>query len=99
MLSAQVLLQSLLRVDPAQRLTAAEVCVHPWVLGLPPLTFHIMVDGRGPGPHMPAHAPAAGGSAGDSVEGTLQAMQRLWLQQPPPFQGVSSLICHLLLAL
>ncbi len=96
---AQVLLQALLQVDPAQRLTAAQVCAHPWVLGLPPLTFCITVDGRSPGPHMPAHAAAAGSGAGDSVEGTLQAMQRLWLQQPPPFQGVLSLICHLSLAL
>lgn len=81
-MSMQALLGALLRVDPAQRATAAEVCIHPWVLGLQPITFSITVDGRsGFG------APSDGTGGAGSVEGTLQAMQRMWLQQPAPFQG------------
>jgi hypothetical protein len=81
-MSMQALLGALLRLDPAQRATAAEVSIHPWVLGLQPITFSITVDGRGG-----FGAPSDGTGGAGSMEGTLQAMQRMWLQQPAPFQG------------
>lgn len=97
---AQALLQSLLQVDPAQRLTAEAVCCHPWALDLDMPESPLGTAGS-PGPcsapqHMVSPGEAAHAGCGHSdrfaeeqraVECTAEAMQHLWLQQEALMTG------------
>ena len=95
---AQVLLQSLLHVDPAQRPTAAAVCGHPWAQDLPgslPGTAAASCCGspqQRAVPMLGMTGEADGGVDREvaeqrAVECTSEAMQHLWLQQEALMTG------------
>jgi hypothetical protein len=104
---AQALVESLLQVDAAQRLSAAAVRVHPWVLGValptqsPPPQVRISADARGwpaqpAAQHFSLEAQAELlRSPSDDSRPSLAAIQQLWQQQELLAHGEAAPACPL----